>query len=158
MAFRRGAVAQADIVQHLDCPYTVREVILRPDGQYGRIWAIPVYRIDGLDYWNVPLVLEALQGTRQVPDVVEALPQYVRDLTQLHPELVGADPLWVARSEGLKIIVQRAANWANDRGERPDEWAGQHGHACRFIHHLHQILADDACGQSGHQALVLADG
>ncbi|MCF8502888.1 MAG: Bro-N domain-containing protein [Rhodospirillum sp.] len=27
-------------------PYTVREEILRPDGQWGPIWAVPVYRID----------------------------------------------------------------------------------------------------------------
>lgn len=97
--------------------YTVCEVIIRPDGQWGRIWAIPVYRIQGVDYWNVPLVLEAYSGQRRIPDNVD-LSEYARDLMHLHPELMGAAPLWVACLERLEMIVKLVGGCWDDRARQ----------------------------------------
>ncbi|WP_142850696.1 BRO family protein [Telmatospirillum sp. J64-1] len=102
---------------HQEHRYTVREVIVRPDGQWGRVWAIPIYRIDGFDYWNVPLVLDAYHGPRRLPERVN-FSEYARDLMELHPELVGATPLWVARHERLKFIVQSVCGCWDVRARR----------------------------------------
>jgi prophage antirepressor-like protein len=96
-------------------PYSVREVIVRPNGQWGCIWAIPVYRINGVDYWNVSLVLEAYSGQRELPDCARIdIADYARDLMKLHPELVGAAPFWVAHAENFRTIIGRARGcWDN---------------------------------------------
>lgn len=112
-----------------ECRYTVREVIVRPDGQWGRIWAIPVYRINGFDYWNVHLVLEAYCGLRHVPDDVGPH-ENARNLIDLHPELIGAGPLWVAREDKLVTIIQRAGGCWDNR-------------ACRFMRQLTQTAYDE---------------
>jgi len=102
------------LVSDQDHRYTVREAIVRPDGQWGRVWAIPVYQIDGLDFWNVHVVMEAYCGLPHVPDEVN-LHENARDLMELHPELIGASPLWVARPDGLATIIRLAGGCWDSR-------------------------------------------
>lgn len=121
--------SSAESATDSECRYTVREVIVRPDGPWGRIWAIPVYRINGFDYWNVHLVLEACCGLHHVPDEVGPH-ENARNLIDLHPELIGAGPLWVARADKLVTIIQRAGGCWDNR-------------ACHFMRQLTQVV----CGK-----------
>ncbi|MFA7429902.1 MAG: antA/AntB antirepressor family protein [Rhodospirillaceae bacterium] len=99
------AVEKRARVDHL---YAVKEVILRPDGPWGRVWAIPVYMVDGAEYWNVPLFLEAFFGSKVTIDRA-ALDGRAVNLMQMHPDLAGAEPLWVSREEHLDAILKDAA-------------------------------------------------
>lgn len=93
--------------------YSVRDAIVRPDGQWGRVWAIPVYRIDGQEYWNVHVVLDAYCGLDHVPDGVKPH-ENARNLMKLHPELIGAGTLWVAIPDRLaRIICLAGGCWDN---------------------------------------------
>lgn len=94
-------------------PYSVREAIVRPDGQWGRVWAVPVYRIGGQEYWNVHVVLDAYCGLHHVPDEVNPH-ENARNLMDLHPELIGAGTLWVATPDRLARIIRLAGGcWDN---------------------------------------------
>jgi len=127
MAYRRGQLEQQttsnptptpriqDIDQVLGIP--VRQVTVRPNGQWGPIWAIPVYNIAGLDYWNVHLVVEAYSGLRYVPDTAR-LNENARDLREIYPKFSGYGPLWVAREDGLTAIIQRVGGCWDDRARR----------------------------------------
>ncbi|WP_114090655.1 BRO family protein [Thalassospira profundimaris] len=94
--------------------YTVREVILRPDGAWGQIWAVPVYMLDGTEHWNMPILLQICCGTSVIPEHLN-VGQYVYDLMKEHPDLAGAAPLWVATLENCKHIIQAVAGCYNHR-------------------------------------------
>lgn len=94
--------------------YTVREVILRPDGVWGQVWAVPVYMLDGTEHWNMPILLQICCGTSVIPEHLN-VGQYVYDLMKEHPDLAGAAPLWVATLENCKHIIQAVAGCYNQR-------------------------------------------
>ncbi|WP_085595965.1 BRO family protein [Thalassospira sp. MCCC 1A01428] len=97
--------------------YTVLEVILRPDGVWGQVWAVPVYMLDGTEYWNIPILLQVCCGTSVIPEHLNA-GQYAYDLMEEHPALTGAGPLWVATLENCKHIIQSVSGCYNQRARQ----------------------------------------
>ena len=96
--------------------YRLFEAIIRPDGNWGKVWAVPVYRLGDTDYWNVPLLLEAYCGSRDLPAHLSPH-DYAYNLMRELPELQAASPLWVAHHFNLKIIIQ-GANGGYDKRTR----------------------------------------
>jgi prophage antirepressor-like protein len=104
----------SEAIEHRPTSYRVFEAIIRPDGPWGKIWAIPVYRLDDVDYWNVPLLLEAVSGSREIPSHINPR-QNSYDLMQEHPDLPGAEPLRVASYRQLETLVPAAIGYLDKR-------------------------------------------
>jgi prophage antirepressor-like protein len=94
--------------------YRVREVILRPDGAWGQVWAVPVYTLDSVEYWNVPILLQVCCGNSMFPEHSNFC-QYAYNLMDEHPDLAGAAPLWVATLENFKYIIQTVSGCYDNR-------------------------------------------
>lgn len=97
--------------------YATREVVLRPDGRWGRVWAVSVYTIGGVDYWNIPLFLEVCYRKRmEIPE--GSMNGHAVDLMANHPHLAGAAPLWVATTDNLLHILRAVTGCYDKRWER----------------------------------------
>lgn len=110
----QGRNMPSEMIEHRPTSYRVFEAIIRPDGPWGKIWAIPVYRLDDVDYWNVPLLLEAVSGSREIPPHINPR-QFSYDLMKEHIDLPGAEPLRVASYRQLETLVPAAVGYLDKR-------------------------------------------